>query len=332
MSLDSFTVARQAQRNGGTDPLELNIEDYFGEVLHTLTRKSKFMNLSPFKPVTGTSILRIEAIGSTSLQKIVPGVTPNGTNVEFGKTNLVVDTPLLARVALPMIDVFQSSYDKRVEIGREHGETIAKFVDQTLAIANLKAALSTTSAFYNNSNELDGHNGATQFTMDAAGDVNDPAKLDAAMNSFLAKLEEERDIEGIEDGGVFFVRPQLFYRLLRSERLISTEYITAEGNSIKTMALASHGIPVMKSRNLPAGSTISSHLLSNTGNGNFFDGDFTKVVALFTAPGAIEAGQTIPFTPRVFWDEVSKSWYVDCHGAFSAAKKRVEKAGAILIP
>jgi hypothetical protein len=136
----------------------------------------------------------------------------------------------------------------------------------------------------------------------------------------------------LADGGVLYVRPTIYYRLLQSERLISTEYITSTGNVIKTRALASHGVPVMASRNFPAGQVISSHLLSNAGNGNFFDGDFSKLVALFLARDAIIAGETIAFTPRVFWDELSKSWYVDCHGAFSAAKKRVENAGAILIP
>jgi hypothetical protein len=332
MSLDTFTVVRQAQRNGGTDPLELNIEDYFGEVLGTLERRSVFKPVVPFKPVTGTSILRVEGIGQSTLQKITPGVTPNGTGVEFGKLNMVVDTPLLARVALPMLDEFQSSYDKRVEIGREHGKTISKFVDQTLAIAGIKAALSTTSAFYNAGNELDGHSGGTQHTMDAAVDVNDPAKLDYAINQLLASIEENKDVDVLADGGVLYVRPTIYYRLLQSERLISTEYITSTGNVIKTRALASHGVPVMASRNFPAGQVISSHLLSNAGNGNFFDGDFSKLVALFLARDAIIAGETIAFTPRVFWDELSKSWYVDCHGAFSAAKKRVENAGAILIP
>jgi hypothetical protein len=291
-----------------------------------------FKPVIPFTPVKGTSVLRVEGIGESTLQRITPGVTPNGSVVEFGKTNLVVDTPLLARVALPMLDAFQSSYDKRVEIGNEHGKTIAKFVDQTLAIAGIKAALSTSSAFLNAGNELNGHQGGTQFTMNAAGDVNDPAKLDDAINELLSAIEENRDVDVLQDGGMIYVRPALYYRLLKSERLINSEYITAAGNSIKTRALASHGVPVVPSRNLPAGQNITGHLLSNTGNGNFFDGDFTKLVALFMARDAVVAGETIAFTPRVFWDELSKSWYVDCHGAFSAARKRVEMAGAILIP
>lgn len=332
MSLDAFSVVRQAQRNGGTDVLELNIEEYHNEVLAVLNRMSVFKPAVPFQPLKGTSILRVEGVGSSQLQKITPGQTPDGTPVEWGKTNLVVDTPLLARTALPMLDAFQMSRDKRVEIGAAHGETIAKFVDQSIAIAGIKAGLSTTSAFYNNSNELDGHNGATQYTMESAADVNDPAKLDYAINAFLAQLEENRDVDSTIDGGKIYVRPALFYRLLMAERLISTEYKGSEGNSVHGHILKSHGIPIVKTRNLPAGSTISSHLLSNAGNSNFFDGDFTKLVALYMAPGAVVAGEAIAFTPRVFWDELSKSWYVDNHGAFSLAKKRVEKAGVILIP
>ena len=138
MSLDAFTVVRQAQRNGGTDVLELNIEEYHNEVLAVLERQSVFKPVVPFTPLKGTSILRIEGVGSSTLQKITPGETPDGTSVEWGKTNLVVDTPLLARTALPMLDAFQMSRDKRVEIGLTYVYGIGKSTsNEILATAKI---------------------------------------------------------------------------------------------------------------------------------------------------------------------------------------------------
>lgn len=330
MSLDTFTITRPNARNGGSDPLELCIEQYYGEVLSTLERRSVLKPIIPFRPVRGTSTIRNEGVGESSLGVITPGVTPNASQVEFGKNTLTVDTPLLARVALPMLDEFQSNYDKRAEIGKEHGKVVAKFVDQTLAIAAIKAGLSTVSAFHDGTNELPGHGGGTQHTLAAAGDENDPAKLDLAINAMLSKIEENKDVDVLDDGGFILVRPAVYYRLLQAERLISTEFITSAGNTIKTRALASHGVPIMASRNFPAGQTITGHLLSNSRNGNFFDGNFSKLVGLYMTPEAILAGETIAFTPNVFWDELSKSWYVDLHGAFSVTTRRHEHAGVIL--
>jgi hypothetical protein len=81
------------------------------------------------------------------------------------------------------------------------------------------------------------------------------------------------------------------------------------------------------SNNFPSGQVISGHLL-----GTNYDGDFSKVVAAAFSPRALLAGETIPLTTDVFWDKVTKSWFVDAHLSYGVTPNRAEFSGVILKP
>lgn len=328
---DVFNVSRPGARNNGTDPLELHIEEFIGEVSGTIQRRSLTEGWIPMKSVRGTSTIRHDGVGESTLQKIVPGATPDGTPSKQGKATLTIDTVILAREVFPILDVFQQSYDRRMETAREHGKKIAKFLDQAMFIQAIKTSLRTTSTFHDGVNELPGHSGGSVETLALAGDATDPAKLYAAITNLLVKMEN-KDVDPQNDGLAIVTRPAQFYALLQAEQLINAEYITAQGNKVQGMVLKTHGVPVWRTNNYPAGTNITGHLLSNTDNGNAYDLDATKAVATVFAPGALLAGETIPLTPEVFYDNVSKHWFVDAHLSFGVTPKRAEYAGSIYIP
>lgn len=332
MALDDvFNVTRPNLNVGGSDPLELAIEEFLGMVEGTINRRSLTRGWIPMRPVKGTTTIRTDAIGESTLQKIVPGATPDGTTNDFGKNTLTVDTVILARAVLPILDVFQTSYDKRKEIAMEHGKKIAKFLDQAMFIQALKAALMTTSTFYANATEVGGHSGGSIETLALAGDATDPAKLYAAIANMMVKLEN-KDVDPQNDDLVIVAKPATYYALLQAEQLINSDYVTAEGNKVNGMVLKTYGVPVWRSNNYPAGSNISGHLLSNAGNSNAYDGDFSKAVLSAFSPRALLAGETIPLTPEVFYDNVTKHWFVDAHLSFGVTPNRTEMASAIYIP
>jgi hypothetical protein len=110
------------------------------------------------------------------------------------------------------------------------------------------------------------------------------------------------------------------------------DYKTSLGTSIEAWALKTYGVPVINSNNLPAGENITGHFLSNADNGNAYDGDFTKLVALAFSPRALLAGETIPLTTEVVWDPVYKHWYVDAYLSYAVGPNRPEFSGAIYRP
>ena len=329
MALDAYTINRPGMDGTGPAIDGLHIEEYTGIVEGTIERKSALKGWIPVRPVKGTSVLQSYAVGESTLQKVTPGTTPDGTVSKFGKATLTVDTLVLARDTFPLLEMWQSSFDNRKEVGMEHGKKIAKFYDQSFFIQATKAAQLTASKFAGVDGA--GHSGGSQSTFSGASDYLDPAKLYSQIADLFTKMEN-KDVDPRTDDVLLAVKPAEYYTLAQNEMLVRTDYKTADGNSIDAWVLKTYGVPVINSNNLPAGETITSHLLSNTANSNAYDGDFTKVVAVASSPRALLAGETIPLTTAVFWDEKSKLWFVDAHLAYGVTPNRGEFAGVILKP
>lgn len=330
MALESTSNITRPGQDGGTGDIDaLHIEEYTGVVESTIARKSALEGFVTRRSVRGTSIITNFAVGESTLQKLVPGTTPDGTINKFGKNSVQVDTVVLARNIFPLLEVWQTSYDARAEVGMEHGKKIAKFGDQAFFIQALKTAALTASKYAGVDGA--GHSGGSQVTMAGSSDNLDPAKLYGYLADLFVQMEQ-KDVDPRTDDVIVAVKPAEFYTLLQNEQLINTQYKTSNGTSIEAFVLKTYGVPVVSSNNFPGGSNISGHLLSNSDNGNAYDGDFTKSVAVAFSPRALLAGETIPLTTDVFWDKKSKHWFVDAFLSFAVGPNRAEFAGAINKP
>lgn len=325
---DAYNIVRPGQSNQTGSITALHLEEFTGVVESTIERKSALKGMIPMRTVRGTSTITNFAVGESTLQKAVPGIPIDGTGNDFSKKTLTVDTVILARAVLPLLETFQTSYDSRKEIGMEHGKKIAKFIDQSFFIQAIKAAQLVDSAYKNGaaSGKPQGHYGGSQQVLAAAGDALDPAKLYAAIANLFVKMEE-KDVDPRTDDVAIALRPAEFYTLLQNEQLIDGTYKTSEGTQIQAHLLKAYGVPVISSTNFPAGSVIAGHLL-----GAAYDGDYSKAVAVAFAPRALLAGETIPLTTDVFWDKVTKQWFVDAHMSYNVTTNRGEFAGIILKP
>ncbi|KAF1043430.1 MAG: hypothetical protein GAK35_02214 [Herbaspirillum frisingense] len=305
-----------------TNPLELHIEEYGGVVEGTIARKSIVRNFIPVRPVRGTSVVTNFQVGESALEKVVPGVEPAGAVHQAAKVKLVIDTLVNARAIVPLLDDFQSSYNARAAIGMEHGKKIAKFFDQSFLIQAIKAARISDMSTY-----PAGWLPGTEQSFSASGDELDPAKLEAKFLDMFAEMEE-KDIDPIGDDLIIVTKPKAYYTLLQNDRLVDRTFVTADGTEITTKSLKVAGVPIYTSNNLPT-TNISGHYLSNAGNGNAYDGNFTNVVASIFSPRALLAGETIPLTPAVFYDEKSKMWFIDAHLSFGVGPNNPAFAGLL---
>lgn len=328
MALDAFTVTRPNQNLGTGDELANAIEEYTGVLQETIERKSKAQPFINIQTVRGTSTITNEGIGESTLQVVTPGTTPDGTSQnQTAQNSLTVDTLVLARTTLPLLDSFQKRYDFRAAVGREHGKKIAKFSDQAFFIQAAKAAALSASAY----GALPGFQGGSTETLADALDATDPAALYTAIANLFTKMED-KDVDPANDDVMLALRPAAFYALMDAEQIVNGTYVTAKGTVIENAKiLKAYGVPVVSSNNVP-NTNITGHLLSNTRNSNAYDGDFSKLVAVAFAPDALLAGETIGLTPAVFWDEKSKLWFIDAHLAFAVKPDRAEYAGRIVLP
>lgn len=325
---DTYTITRPGQANGTGDIDALHIEEFTGLVEGTLARMSVLAPRIPLKGVRGTSVITNFAVGKSTLQKITPGSPIDGTVNKFGKASMTIDTTIIARAVLPLLEVFQTQYDARSEIATEHGKELAKHYDQSFFIQAIKAGALTANRF---GLTAAGHTGGSQVVFTGASDHLDPAILYSKLVDLLTAMRL-KDVDPINDGVVIGVGPAEFATLTMNELLVNSNYVTSEGTSIPQMVLKAHGCAVVQSNNFPGGLNISGHLLSNADNGNAYDGDFTKTVAVAFAPRALMAGETIALQSEVFFDKKDKQWFVDSWRAYGVAPSVASFAGTLSKP
>lgn len=333
MALNSANVTFPNANNGvdatQADRLALVIEEFTGMVEGTINRRSVLADHIPVRAVKGTATFTNHAVGKSTLQKVTPGVAPDGIKSDFAKASVTVDTVVAAREFFPMLDVFQTQMDTRREVAAEQGKEIAKFKDQAFLIQAIKAARLTNSAYSGGtSGKPAGHSGGTRTSLATLADAQDPAKLYAALLNTLAKMEL-KDVDPRNDDVVIVVRPDFYTVLIQAEQLVNIQYTTAAGNKVNDgWVLKTAGVPVLSSNNLP-NTNVTGHFLSNAFNSNMYDGDFTKTVAAIFSPRAIMAGETIPVTSDVFFDKLMLSWCVQSYLSFAVGPNRAEYAAEI---
>jgi hypothetical protein len=325
-------ITRPGQTNQAGDINAQAITEYGGHVEHTIERRSALAGWVPMRSVVGTNSVTNFAVGSTTVGKVVPGTAPPAGNADFSKAMLTIDTLIYARNTFPLLEIFQTSYDARKEVGVEHGISLAKQFDSTLFIQAAKAASLTESRFAaGTGGKPAGHSGGSTVTMAASGDALDPAKLYKAIRDLVVKFEE-KDVSPQNDDLMLAVKPAQFYALADAEQIINGDYKTSDGNVMTGVPLyKALGVPVISSNNIPS-TNITGHLLSNATNGNAYDGNFTKLVGLMFSTRALLGGTTIPLTSDVFYSKEYKMWFVDSHMSYGVTPNRAEFAGAIWLP
>lgn len=330
MALDDvYTPTRPGQINGTGSTTALHIEQFKGQVIGTLERRSVLTPYIKIDPLTGASTMSVDAHGKSTLQKITPGANTDGIPSKFGKKTLTVDTVLLARESVFVLDEFQNKYDVRQKIATEHGKELAKQQDQSFSIQAIKAGNLTANTFGITGDP--GHPGGSQVTLAAGADLTDPAKLYQKILDLFTAMRL-KDVDPAMEGGFFLTNHDVIATLSMNDLLINGEYITADGTNVKAMLLKAHGIPVIGSNNYPGRQVISGNLLSNAGNSNAYDGDFTKVIGTVVCPEALMAAETIPVTAEVFWDSLTKQWFIDAHRSYAVGPKLAAHAGNLMLP
>ncbi|WCA46231.1 major capsid protein [Caulobacter phage DCM] len=330
-NIPTSTIARPNQKDQAGAIDALAIAEYGGQVEGTIERRSIMSGFVPLKSVRGTNTVTNYAVGEATLQKLVVGEAPAGSPVDLGNNSVKVDTVVLARTIVPLLEEFQSKIDVRTEMGTEHGKKIAKFYDESFLIQGYKAATSTNSAFSSTAGKPAGHAGGSVEVLGSAGAATDPAKLYTAIRNLFVTMEGKDVIPRDDDIALFF-RPQQFYALQDAEQIVNGTYITSDGNKLSDVPIfKAFGVPIFSTNNLPK-TNVTGHFLSNAGNSNAYDGDFTKLTGLALSARALLAGETIPLQHNVWFNDEYKVHFVDSWLSYGVTKNRCEYAGAILLP
>ena len=319
----SAHLTRPAQDLGAGAVDALHIEQYGGEVEGTLAKMSIMQQFVQIKSVVGTDTITNDRVGSASLQAVTPGVRPEATVTQVSNVAVKVDTIILARNNVALLDDFQAHFSVRSELGKEHGKEIAKFFDEAFLIQAIKCANTDST------NLPEGWDGGVVVDLALASDELDPDKLQRGIEDACQALEEyDQDL----DGGAIFVRPAQYYVLMRNEKLISGDYSLGNGDYAKGMIMKSCDLPIFKTNRLPI-AAITDHKLSNAGNSNAYNlsAAEAKCRVVIMKPKALLAGETIPFTSDVYYEKKELQWFIDSYLAFGVTPNRPDQCAVVNI-
>lgn len=327
---DSSHLSRPGQELGTGAVDALHIDEYGGEVESTFVKVSFMRQYANIKSVRGTDTITNDRVGAASLQAVTPGVRPDAAVAQFDNNFVKVDTIILARNNVALLDDFQAHFDVRTALGNEHGKEIGKFFDEAFIIQAIKCALIVKGDGTGGTTKLpDGWFGGTQVELGQAADELDPIKLQRGIEDVCQAIEE-KDVD--LDGAVILVKPAQYYTLLRNDKLVDSQYSMGNGNYANGMVMKSNGLPVIKTNRIP-NAVITGHKLSNAGNSNAYDlTDSAEIdaVAIVMLPKALLAGETIPLTSKVYYMDSELQWFIDSYLAFGVTPNRAEHCGVVL--
>lgn len=306
-------------------PVADMIEQYGGAVDSQFAKSSIMRKMVTVKPVRGTDTLINRRVGRTTLQALTPGVRPDATPTNFGRVQVTVDTVVLARDNRSMLNEFQTDFNARSELGKDHGKEQAKFFDQAFLIQAIKGASLAAPA------GLNGSIGAgKKETMVGASDHLDPDLLYKKIAAILVRMQEE-DIDTEECA--IFVRPTMYEVLLNNDKLVNRDYSPDNSNFSLGKMSSIMGSPLISTARIP-NAAITGHKLSNVGNSNAYDVSAAeaKAVAVIMHPDSLLAGETIPLTSDVYFDKVEKQWFIDSFTAFGVSNRRPDVCGVVNKP
>lgn len=302
--------------------VDLMLDEYGGEIQNQFAKAAIMREFVPVRPVRNTDTIVNNRVGRTELQALVPGVRPNANSTAFGKVALTVDTVILARDNRSMLNEFQTHFDARMELARDHAKELGKFFDEAFIIMAIKGSHQAAPS------GLNGAIGAGKAVeLAAADDDLDPDLLADAISDIITQMEEE-DID-VSDL-VVFVRPTHYKVLKDNDKLLSRDFAAGNGDYAKGIIYEIDGARIVKTARIPT-AAVTDHELSNANNGNAYDltAEEADAVAVIMHPKSLMAGETIPLTSDIWFSREEKQWFIDSFLAFGVTVGRPDVCGTV---
>ena len=295
------------------DNFAMAIEKFDSTVHMTVQKDSIMDGVFTRKPLVGT-----DTMSNPTLAAVVAGVAPVGTTIEVGKMIVQVKTPIIARVREPMLATVQDHLDIKSRTPANFGRKIAKHEDMVFLNQCLKSVIyehamqvpihpTTTGATVTGKGTGGILIRGTQITLTSASDEADADKMDAAITTLHQTLAEE-DLDPMSEG-FLYVAPAQWFTMLKSDKLISADYSSGNGNYAGAMIQKVSGLPLKMTNRLSQSTDIigslraSDSIVDLYGSAYETTAEEAKHVALYATSDTIMVAQAIPLTTKVWWDD-----------------------------
>jgi len=266
------TVSRLGQVNGSGEVDELFLKVFSGEVLTSFQKKQVMMDKHQVRTITNGRSAQFPVMGRASAEYHTPGTEITGGTVKHAERVITIDDLLISPTFIANIDEAKNHYDVRSVYSTEMGQKLANTMDQHVLQMGIQAARESKTI-----DDPDQFGGSQIFDVSATdGDSLAEAMFDSA------QIFDEKDVA--EDDRYFFVRPEQFYALARSTKVLNRDW-GGEGSYAGGDVIRVAGITIVKTNNLPKTNVEAGTLQSGT-NAKY-SGDFSSSVGLMMHPSAV---------------------------------------------
>lgn len=257
--------------NGGSDPVELLLTMFSGEVLATLREKNVFMDLTRTMnvgagtshqfPVLGQATAKRHARGDSIIQDAPAGYL---SQIDSAQRTISVDRPIVSSFTVDDWDELLTHFEFRGEYAAQLGEALARYMDQQIAKVLVKAAKSGPT--------ITSQTGKGGQVLAVNNTGSDPSILLDQIRNAAAGFEE-RDVRAGEL--CFFVKPSMYFQLVDNGEMLNRDF---GGTGSKALGLidSAYGFKIGMSNNIPD----TNDTVADAGDVNDYLADYRETVAI----------------------------------------------------
>jgi hypothetical protein len=232
-------VSRAGLKAGGSDPLELFLTKFTGEVLSKFNVACKFQGKNYTRSIAEGKAARFDVMGGAKsrYRTIGENLAESAQQVAADQFTIALDGMLIAHALVDEFDDLLNHYDVRSKYAEKLALALAERYDRNIAVCGLKAARA--------SSRIPGGDGGTVLAV-----TNGSTDANALVNGIYQACQVLDEKNVAETGRWIFVRPSIYYMLAQNLDLINTLYggtgSVKEGEVIKIA-----GFTLVKTNHLP---------------------------------------------------------------------------------
>ena len=351
---------------GGADSGDINPlfeEMHLAGMQRRITEGSIFAGQTQKQTIAGTDTLSWDQSSGAQLTKLARGVIPETSVGSVERVSLEVDTILIIRTPIALIDLHLSNPDKLSSITEEHAIEFLKHHDRAVPLMAIKAAqISAKIANVDSTGVPDGtfelhdgwyraelaaikpgwtgferncvvgFRGGTSIELPAEG-WKDWRVLEQAMTAAMLMIGK-KNIDQAGAGGRWYVTWDIYGTLLQNDRFSPMSFKRQNSELLDLGLLDTiHNIAIIPTNRIGdmAQDVGVRNLMSNARNNFAYDTKLAdaRCCAVWFAPKALKEIELISHQSASFWSDIDKTRYIDDIWSYAIGPDRLEYTAAI---
>lgn len=279
--MSNAIVSRLGQIDGAGDPKALFLKVFSGEVLTSFANKTVTMGRHMVRTINSGKSASFPVTGRTDAAYHTPGAQITGDKIQHNEMIISINDLLLSSVFIANIDEAMNHYDVRSIYSREMGIALASQMDKHVLQTIVQAAQTSTPKPASESDRV----GTVITNADITGTAME-SDADDLIEAIFAAAEELDGKDVPEEGRVIYVKPDSYYRLANSSKVINVDFGNAgNGSTASGRIMRVAGMEIVKTNNLPT-TNVTSGVAAGDANARHAV-DASNTVALVAHPSAV---------------------------------------------